>query len=68
MPGLTGIQMFDWLQEHQPRMAQRIMFTTGDTFDPNTRAFLERVQVPNLGKPFDLKKLKQSLSTLLAAD
>lgn len=67
MPGLSGIQMFEWLQANQPRMAGRIMFTTGDTFDPNTRAFLDRAQVPSLGKPFDLKRLKQTLSTLLAA-
>jgi len=67
MPGLTGIQLFEWLQANQPRMAGRILFTTGDTFDPTTRAFLDRVKVPNLGKPFDLKKLRDSLSDLLAA-
>jgi len=67
MPGLTGIQLFEWLQANQPRMAGRILFTTGDTFDPNTRAFLDRVKVPSLGKPFDLKKLRDSLSDLLAA-
>jgi PAS domain S-box-containing protein len=66
MPGLTGIQLFEWLQANQPRMAGRILFTTGDTFDPNTRAFLDRVKVPSLGKPFDLKKLRDSLGDLLA--
>jgi PAS domain S-box-containing protein len=66
MPGLTGIQLYEWLQANQPRMAGRILFTTGDTFDPTTRAFLERTQVPSLGKPFDLKKLKEALGSLLA--
>jgi PAS domain S-box-containing protein len=66
MPGLTGIQLFDWIQENQPEMANRILFTTGDSFEPETRAFLERVQVPHLGKPFDLKKLREALSDLLA--
>ena len=66
MPGLTGIQLFEWLQANQPHMADRILFTTGDTFDPKTRAFLEEVRVPHLGKPFDLKKLKESLGELLA--
>ena len=65
MPGLTGIQLFDWIQANQPQMAKRILFTTGDTFDPHTRAFLDRVHVPNLGKPFDLKKLKEALGDLL---
>jgi CheY-like chemotaxis protein len=65
MPGLTGIQLFEWIQMNQPGMADRILFTTGDSFEPETRAFLERVQVPHLGKPFDLKKLKEALADLL---
>ena len=65
MPGLTGIQLFEWIQANQPAMASRILFTTGDSFDPDTRSFLERYKVPHLGKPFDLKKLKESLGDLL---
>ena len=67
MPGLSGIQFFQWIQEHQPAMAKQILFTTGDTFDPDTRAFLERQQAPHLGKPFDLKKLKAALNSLMAS-
>jgi CheY-like chemotaxis protein len=67
MPGLTGIQLFEWILSEQPRMANRVLFTTGDSFDPGTRSFLERASVPHLGKPFDLKKLKQTLEDLLAA-
>jgi PAS domain S-box-containing protein len=68
MPGLNGIQLYDWIRAEQPHMAGRILFTTGDSFDPDTHAFLERVQAPYLGKPFDLKKLKRSLTDLLAAN
>lgn len=67
MPGLTGIQFYAWIQDYQPAMARRILYTTGDSFDPETREFLERSHLPNLGKPFDLKKLKQALNDLLAA-
>jgi CheY-like chemotaxis protein/anti-sigma factor RsiW len=66
MPGLSGIQLYGWLQSNQPAMTGRILLTTGDSFDPDTRAFLERTKAPHLGKPFDLKKLKQSLLDLLA--
>ena len=66
MPGLGGIQLFQWIQTNQPAMAKRILFTTGDSFDPETRAFLQKMQVPSLGKPFDLKKLKDSVTDLLA--
>jgi len=67
MPGLTGIQLFEWIHEHQPEMTRKIIFTTGDAFDPETRTFLEQSQLPHLGKPFDLKKLKQALGDLLGA-
>ncbi|BDU78477.1 response regulator [Mesoterricola sediminis] len=67
MPGLSGIQLYGWIQEHQPAMSRRVLFTTGDSFDPETRAFLESSNLPHLGKPFDLKRLKQSLADLLAS-
>jgi CheY-like chemotaxis protein len=66
MPGLSGIQFFEWLKVNRPAMARRILFTTGDSFEPETRAFLENSGLPHLGKPFDLRKLKASVSELLA--
>ena len=65
MPGLSGVDLFDWLKVQRPAMIRRILYTTGDTFDTKTREFLEASQVPYLGKPFDLKQLKQSLERLL---
>jgi CheY-like chemotaxis protein len=65
MPGLSGMDLFDWLKAQRPAMTRRILYTTGDTFDTKTREFLDASQVPYLGKPFDLKQLKQSLERLL---
>jgi CheY-like chemotaxis protein len=65
MPGLSGMDLYDWLKAQRPAMTRRILYTTGDTFDVTTREFLESNQVPYLGKPFDLKQLKQSLERLL---
>jgi PAS domain S-box-containing protein len=67
MPGCSGIEFYQWIQANQPRMAARILFTTGDSFDSETKAFLEATQAPHLGKPFDLKKLRRALEELLAA-
>ncbi|GLH67726.1 response regulator [Geothrix edaphica] len=65
MPGLSGVDLFEWLRAQRPAMTQRILYTTGDSFDVKTRDFLAANQVPYLGKPFDLKQLKQSLEQLL---
>jgi len=67
MPGLSGIQLYEWIQANQPNMVDRILFTTGDSFDPETRRFLDQFQAPHLGKPFDLKKLKMALGDLLVS-
>ncbi|WP_257307322.1 response regulator [Geothrix campi] len=65
MPGLSGVDLFEWLRAQRPAMTRRILYTTGDSFDAKTRDFLGTNQVPYLGKPFDLKQLKQSLEQLL---
>ena len=65
MPGLSGVELFGWLKAQRPALTRRILYTTGDSFDAKTREFLETSQVPYLGKPFDLKQLKQSLERLL---
>ena len=65
MPGLSGVELFDWLKTQRPAMTRRILYTTGDSFDAKTREFFETSQVTYLGKPFDLKQLKQSLERLL---
>ncbi|WP_306590790.1 PAS domain S-box protein [Geothrix sp. 21YS21S-4] len=65
MPGLSGMDLYEWLQANAPAMARRILYTTGDSFDVKTRGFLESTQVPYLGKPFDLKQLRQSLERLV---
>jgi hypothetical protein len=65
MPGLSGVELFDWLRTQRPAMTKRILYTTGDSFDAKTRGFLEGNQLPYLGKPFDLKQLKQSLERLI---
>lgn len=67
MPGLTGMEIYAWLQAHKPEMTQRILFTTGDAFDADTQSFLEKNTLPHLGKPFDLKKLKGAVAQLVGS-
>jgi hypothetical protein len=64
MPGLTGMELFAWLEHHRPELTKRILFTTGDVFDATTQSFLESNRLPHLAKPFDLKKLKGSVAQL----
>jgi DNA-binding response OmpR family regulator len=60
MPSMNGEDFYRWLQEECPRLAERVVFTTGDVIGEGTEAFLEQIGRPCLLKPFspdDLKNL-----------
>src|SRR5580765_689987 len=46
MPGLSGIALFDQLQQAAPGLAGRILVASGDLSQPDTTVFLERSGAP----------------------
>jgi PAS domain S-box-containing protein len=53
MPGMSGMEFHAELTRRFPAQAERVIFVSGGAFSPNAAAFLERVQVQCLEKPFD---------------
>jgi CheY-like chemotaxis protein len=51
----------------RPGLARRLIFITGDTVSPDTRAFLGDVTVPVLTKPFRVGLLRETIDEVLAA-
>ena len=62
MPRLGGREFYEEISRSNPAMADRIIFSTGDTVRGDTLAFLETLDRPYLHKPFSLAELR----TLLA--
>jgi len=58
MPIMSGVELFHWLQEKQPRLASRVAFTTGDVMTQSTETFLLESGRPFLPKPFTPDELK----------
>jgi two-component system NtrC family sensor kinase len=58
MPELGGREMFERLKRERPEVAERIVFSTGDTVRGDTLQFLESVGRPYLRKPFTLNELR----------
>jgi CheY-like chemotaxis protein len=58
MPGVTGIDLYRWLCEEQPRLAKQVVFVTGGSAKPEIDEFLRAVSNCKLTKPFDWKVLK----------
>jgi CheY-like chemotaxis protein len=65
MPDMTGRQMFEALAALRPDMAGRVVFTTGDTVQEDTRRFLDSLPNPCLSKPFSLDALGAIVDRML---
>jgi CheY-like chemotaxis protein len=59
MPNISGIEVHQWLVEHAPRLAERVVFLTGGAFLPAARKYLRNVPNPSVEKPFDAAKLER---------
>ncbi|OHB76890.1 MAG: hypothetical protein A2Z34_10145 [Planctomycetes bacterium RBG_16_59_8] len=65
MPGKSGIDLYEHLQERFPHLARRILFITGDMITPETNRFLAESGCPWIAKPFDLTDLLRKLQTIV---
>ena len=61
MPHLSGRDMYMKLTRQDPRVAERIIFATGDTVRGDTLQFLDGLGRPYLHKPFTLAELRAAL-------
>ena len=59
MPGMSGREFLERLRRDRPDLVPRVVFSTGDTFAPDTAAFLKESGVPTVIKPFDFAMLER---------
>ncbi len=66
MPDLSGMDLFDWLCEHRPQHAERMIFLTGGAMSDESGAFLERFPERSLRKPVSRSTLLSAVGRALA--
>jgi signal transduction histidine kinase len=66
MPQMDGASFYREVQARRPDLARRIIFITGDTVSPDTRAFLQQVANPVLAKPFKIGPLREAMESVLS--
>ncbi|MCG8348737.1 MAG: response regulator [Chloroflexales bacterium] len=64
MPGISGFDLYNRLQERDLDFVQRLVFITGDTLSPETQARLAQIGNPYLAKPFAIEQLEAVLRGL----
>jgi CheY-like chemotaxis protein len=66
MPGVTGIDLYQWVRKRDADLAGRMLFITGGAFTPLARAFLRDVPNRYLEKPFESAALRSAIVELIA--
>ena len=66
MPVMNGIQLYEILKKRKPKMAERIIFISGDIINRETIRFLKTCGCMYLGKPFKIEMLRKSVSHLIS--
>ena len=59
MPGMSGQELYGLIRESDSRMADKVIFITGDTLSAETFDFLSAAGNPSLSKPFHGEQLRQ---------
>jgi CheY-like chemotaxis protein len=62
---LSGEGLYAQVEQQLPHLARRFVFVSGDTQQPDVRAFLERAGRPVLPKPFDAELLVEAVNGVL---
>ena len=59
MPKMTGVELFEKVNEKYPELAKKFIFMTGGVFTPRISELVEQVKNPKLNKPMELEGLLQ---------
>jgi two-component system NtrC family sensor kinase len=61
MPELDGPGLYRELERRQPELLGRLIFVTGDTLAPETRAFVARTGALTVSKPFAPEEIRKAI-------
>lgn len=65
MPGIDGQQLYTWIKENRPGLETKVVFTTGDTYDPEINNFIKSTGNNVITKPFYIDDLKNIIKSVL---
>lgn len=64
MPVLGGAELHDWISAHRPDLVDSVVIATGDVYEADAAAFLDRARCRVLQKPFSLSALAEVVAAI----
>lgn len=64
MPGMSGVDFYERLEEADASLASRVLFMTGGAFTARTRGFADQMGDRVLKKPFTLAQVRNAIADL----
>jgi len=64
-PAMSGMELYQWIMEKHPKLANGVILTSGDVMGGNIQDFLKHVARPFLPKPFTPDELRTTLREAL---
>ncbi|MEJ2184357.1 MAG: response regulator [Gemmatimonadota bacterium] len=65
MPGGSGLDLYNWVQQAHPDLAGHFLFVTGDTGDPEVVALAEASPELFVRKPFEIEEYLDRVTSIL---
>jgi CheY-like chemotaxis protein len=65
MPQMSGEKFYHEIAKKKHILINRLVFITGDTINTKTIKFFKSINVPYLTKPFEIQKLKETISDIV---
>jgi CheY-like chemotaxis protein len=66
MPGMSGQNLYKFIQKENPELTEKMLFITGDVLGKETRNFFKITGVKCIEKPFEIDELLNKLNDLLS--
>ena len=64
-PGMSGIELYQYLEANYPELANRVVFTAGDVWSSTVETFLKKTNSLYLPKPFTPNELRRVVKEAL---
>ena len=65
LPRMSGENFYHEIAKKNQPLINRLVFITGDTVNTRTLKFFKSINVPYLTKPFEIQKLKETISEIV---